>query len=177
MYSAPSPYRSRMSVWRRRTAWIEELLVLWSLCQLHWVDVEVLCTSLCPVCSQRSSSTQKWTFPKWSQYGKKKQKKLCVACYTTSQATTETCDPLPFEREEWRTCTSRGVRRCLLQCNSIISRFMTLTILFHSILTTFSTLAVPSVTGASLITVIILLTALNIPAEAASLLFALEWFL
>ncbi|XP_062568574.1 excitatory amino acid transporter 1-like [Saccostrea cucullata] len=45
------------------------------------------------------------------------------------------------------------------------------------ILTTFSTLAVPSVTGASLITVIILLTALNIPAEAASLLFALEWFL
>lgn len=108
---------------------------------------------------------------------KKNQKKLCVACYTTLQATTETCDPLPFEREEWRTCTSRGVRRCLLQCNSIISRFMTLTILFHSILTTFSTLAVPSVTGASLITVIILLTALNIPAEAASLLFALEWFL
>ncbi|XP_048730322.2 excitatory amino acid transporter 1-like isoform X3 [Ostrea edulis] len=46
-----------------------------------------------------------------------------------------------------------------------------------TILTTFSTLAVPSVTGASLITVIILLTALNIPAEAASLLFALEWFL
>ncbi|XP_078334175.1 excitatory amino acid transporter 1-like [Crassostrea virginica] len=45
------------------------------------------------------------------------------------------------------------------------------------ILTSFSTLAVPSVTGASLITVIILLTALNIPAEAASLLFALEWFL
>ncbi|KAK3104137.1 hypothetical protein FSP39_024686 [Pinctada imbricata] len=45
------------------------------------------------------------------------------------------------------------------------------------ILTTFSTLAIPSVTGASLVTVIILLTALNIPAEAASLLYAVEWFL
>lgn len=44
-------------------------------------------------------------------------------------------------------------------------------------LTAVSSLAIPSVTGASLVTVIILLTALNIPAEAASLLFALEWFL
>lgn len=52
-----------------------------------------------------------------------------------------------------------------------------MSLLFASILTSFSTLAVPSVTGASLITVVILLTALNIPAEAASLLFALEWFL
>lgn len=56
-------------------------------------------------------------------------------------------------------------------------RFHLIDFFFGSILTSFSTLAVPSVTGASLITVIILLTALNIPAEAASLLFALEWFL
>ncbi|VDI07833.1 Hypothetical predicted protein [Mytilus galloprovincialis] len=45
------------------------------------------------------------------------------------------------------------------------------------ILTTFSSLAIPSVTGASLITVIILLTALNIPPEAAAFLYSFEWFL
>ncbi|VDI07835.1 Hypothetical predicted protein [Mytilus galloprovincialis] len=45
------------------------------------------------------------------------------------------------------------------------------------ILTAFSSLAVPSVAGASLITVIILLTALNIPPEAAALLFSFEWLL
>ncbi|XP_063399935.1 excitatory amino acid transporter 1-like [Mytilus trossulus] len=45
------------------------------------------------------------------------------------------------------------------------------------ILTTFSSLAIPSVTGASLITVIILLTALNIPPEAAALLYTFEWLL
>lgn len=45
------------------------------------------------------------------------------------------------------------------------------------ILTSFSSLAIPSVAGASLITVIILLTALNIPPEAAALLYSFEWFL
>ncbi|XP_069133835.1 putative sodium-dependent excitatory amino acid transporter glt-3 isoform X2 [Argopecten irradians] len=46
-----------------------------------------------------------------------------------------------------------------------------------SILTTCSSLAIPSVTGASLVTVIILLTALGLPAETATLLFTLEWLL
>ncbi|KAH3884131.1 excitatory amino acid transporter 1-like [Dreissena polymorpha] len=45
------------------------------------------------------------------------------------------------------------------------------------LLTWISALAIPSVTGASLITVLILLTALNIPGEAATMLFALEFFL
>lgn len=40
-----------------------------------------------------------------------------------------------------------------------------------------SALAIPSVAGASLVTVLILLTALNIPGEAAAMLFALEFFL
>ncbi|XP_076114773.1 putative sodium-dependent excitatory amino acid transporter glt-3 isoform X2 [Mytilus galloprovincialis] len=46
-----------------------------------------------------------------------------------------------------------------------------------TILTTFSSLAIPAVAGASLVTVIILLTALGIPAEEVSLLYAFEWFL
>ncbi|XP_052801565.1 excitatory amino acid transporter-like [Mya arenaria] len=45
------------------------------------------------------------------------------------------------------------------------------------LLTWISALAIPSVTGASLITVLVLLTALNIPGEAAAMLFALEFFL
>lgn len=45
------------------------------------------------------------------------------------------------------------------------------------LLTWISALAIPSVTGASLVTVLILLTALNIPGEAAAMLFALEFFL
>ncbi|XP_052066154.1 excitatory amino acid transporter 1-like isoform X2 [Mytilus californianus] len=45
------------------------------------------------------------------------------------------------------------------------------------ILTTFSSLAIPSVTGAGLITVIIILTALNITPEAAALLYTFEWIL
>lgn len=40
-----------------------------------------------------------------------------------------------------------------------------------------SALAIPAVTGSSLVTVLILLTALNIPGEAAAMLFALEFFL
>lgn len=50
-------------------------------------------------------------------------------------------------------------------------------ILLVIILTWLSALAIPSVTGASLVTVLILLTALNIPGEAAAMLFALEFFL
>ncbi|CAC5409720.1 unnamed protein product [Mytilus coruscus] len=53
----------------------------------------------------------------------------------------------------------------------------TASVLLVIILTTFSSLAIPSVTGASLITVIILLTALNIPPEAAALLYTFEWIL
>ncbi|KAL5006971.1 hypothetical protein ScPMuIL_015777 [Solemya velum] len=45
------------------------------------------------------------------------------------------------------------------------------------VLTVMSAYAIPSVTGASLVTVIILLSSLNMPTEAASLLYALEWFL
>ncbi|OWF50777.1 putative sodium-dependent excitatory amino acid transporter glt-3 [Mizuhopecten yessoensis] len=45
------------------------------------------------------------------------------------------------------------------------------------VLTTCSSLAIPSVTGASLVTVIILMTALGLPAETATLLFTLEWLL
>ncbi|KAL4225110.1 Neutral amino acid transporter A [Mactra antiquata] len=45
------------------------------------------------------------------------------------------------------------------------------------LLTWISALAIPSVTGASLVTVLILLTALSIPGEAAAMLFALEFFL
>ncbi|XP_045176027.2 excitatory amino acid transporter 1-like [Mercenaria mercenaria] len=40
-----------------------------------------------------------------------------------------------------------------------------------------SALAIPDVAGASLVTVLILLTTLNIPGEAAAMLFALEFFL
>ncbi|XP_069133834.1 excitatory amino acid transporter 1-like isoform X1 [Argopecten irradians] len=50
-------------------------------------------------------------------------------------------------------------------------------IILVCILTTCSSLAIPSVTGASLVTVIILLTALGLPAETATLLFTLEWLL
>ncbi|XP_063399933.1 excitatory amino acid transporter 3-like [Mytilus trossulus] len=51
------------------------------------------------------------------------------------------------------------------------------TVILVCILTTFSSLAIPAVAGASLVTVIILLTALGIPAEEVSLLYAFEWFL
>ncbi|XP_033753486.1 excitatory amino acid transporter 1-like [Pecten maximus] len=50
-------------------------------------------------------------------------------------------------------------------------------IILVCVLTTCSSLAIPSVTGASLVTVIILLTALGLPAETATLLFTLEWLL
>lgn len=45
------------------------------------------------------------------------------------------------------------------------------------LLTWISALAIPSVTGASLVTALILLSALNVPGEAAAMLFAFEFFL
>ncbi|KAJ8299197.1 hypothetical protein KUTeg_023257, partial [Tegillarca granosa] len=56
--------------------------------------------------------------------------------------------------------------------NALLFPFLFITLL----LTTVSSLAIPSVPSAGLVTVMVLLTTLNIPIEAASLLFALEWF-
>jgi Na+/H+-dicarboxylate symporter len=49
--------------------------------------------------------------------------------------------------------------------------------MFYSILSTISALANPPVTGASLVNIIVILTALDIPPEAASLLYAFDWLL
>ena len=49
--------------------------------------------------------------------------------------------------------------------------------LLYSILSTISALANPPVTGASLVNIIVILTALDIPPEAASLLYAFDWLL
>ena len=48
---------------------------------------------------------------------------------------------------------------------------------YFSILSTLSALANPPITGASLVNIIIILTALDIPPEAATLLYAFDWML
>lgn len=50
-------------------------------------------------------------------------------------------------------------------------------VLIIIILTALSTFAVPSVPSAGIVTIIILLTAMNIPTKAVGLLMAVEWFL
>ncbi|KAL4225725.1 hypothetical protein ACF0H5_016414 [Mactra antiquata] len=50
-------------------------------------------------------------------------------------------------------------------------------VLIIIILTSLSTFAVPSVPSAGIVTIMILLTAMNIPSEAVGLLLAIEWFL
>ncbi|KAL5007178.1 hypothetical protein ScPMuIL_015984 [Solemya velum] len=50
-------------------------------------------------------------------------------------------------------------------------------VLLVIVLTAMSSVAIPSVPSASLVTVIILLTSLNVPADTVGLLLAVEWFL
>ncbi|CAC5409715.1 unnamed protein product [Mytilus coruscus] len=66
---------------------------------------------------------------------------------------------------------------CLFIMQMVDRNIDAATVILVCILTTFSSLAIPAVAGASLVTVIILLTALGIPAEEVSLLYAFEWFL
>ena len=47
----------------------------------------------------------------------------------------------------------------------------------YSLLTAIASLALPSVPSSSIVTLIMVLSSLNIPVHAVSLLFAVEWFL
>ena len=65
----------------------------------------------------------------------------------------------------------------LTNCQLMEGIFDSLCFCLVRILTAVAAMAIPSVPSASIVTLVIILTSLNIPANDIALLFAVEWFL